>query len=96
MTGLGAVTPLGNSREEFWRRLVAGESGVGTISAFDASPYPTTIAAEVKDFDAGDHTSPELGGTISKGRHGTEARDDYTSCFQNFTKLRRADPGPSP
>jgi len=48
------VTPLGNSREEFWRRVVAGESGVGVITAFDASAYPTRIAAEVKDFDAGD------------------------------------------
>ncbi len=52
VTGLGAVTPLGNSREEFWRRLIAGESGVGPITAFDASDFSTRIAAEVKDFDA--------------------------------------------
>jgi len=48
---MGAVTPLGNSREEFWRRLVAGESGVGTISTFDAAAFATRIAAEVKDFN---------------------------------------------
>ena len=48
---MGAVTPLGNSREEFWRRLVAGESGVGPISVFDAAAFTTRIAAEVKDFD---------------------------------------------
>jgi len=48
---MGAVTPLGNSREEFWRRLVAGESGVGPISVFDASAFTTQIAAEVKDFN---------------------------------------------
>ena len=52
VTGLGAVTPLGNSRKEFWRRLVAGESGVGPITAFDASDFITRIAAEVKDFNA--------------------------------------------
>jgi 3-oxoacyl-[acyl-carrier-protein] synthase II len=52
VTGLGAVTPLGNTREEFWRRLVAGESGVGPITAFDASDFPTRFAAEIKDFDA--------------------------------------------
>ena len=52
VTGLGAVTPLGNSTEEFWRRLVAGESGVGPITAFDASDFATRFAAEVKDFDA--------------------------------------------
>ena len=49
---MGAVTPLGNTREEFWRRLVAGESGVGPITAFDASDFSTRFAAEVKDFDA--------------------------------------------
>jgi len=52
VTGLGAVTPLGNSAPEFWRRLVAGESGVGPITAFDASDFATRFAAEVKDFDA--------------------------------------------
>jgi 3-oxoacyl-[acyl-carrier-protein] synthase II len=52
VTGLGAVTPLGNTREEFWRRLVAGESGVGPITAFDPSAFSTHFAAEVKDFDA--------------------------------------------
>ena len=49
---MGAVTPLGNSYPEFWRRLVAGESGVGPITVFDASGFTTRIAAEVKDFNA--------------------------------------------
>ena len=52
MTGLGAVTPQGNTREEFWRRMIAGESGVGPITAFDSSAFDTHFAAEVKDFDA--------------------------------------------
>ncbi len=52
VTGLGAVTPLGNSTEEFWRRLVAGDSGIGPITAFDASDFTTRIAGEVKDFNA--------------------------------------------
>jgi len=51
VTGLGAVTPLGNTRDEFWKRLVAGESGVGPIESFDASDFSTRIAAEVKGFD---------------------------------------------
>ncbi|HEY5426202.1 MAG TPA: beta-ketoacyl-ACP synthase II [Candidatus Tumulicola sp.] len=50
VTGLGAVTPIGNTRADFWRRLIAGESGVGPITAFDASDFATRIAAEVKDF----------------------------------------------
>jgi 3-oxoacyl-[acyl-carrier-protein] synthase II len=50
VTGLGAVTPVGNTRDEFWRRLVAGESGVAPITAFDASLFDARIAAEVKDW----------------------------------------------
>ena len=52
VTGLGAVTPLGNTVPEFWRRLIAGESGVGPITAFDATDFSTRIAAEIKDFNA--------------------------------------------
>jgi len=51
VTGLGAVTPLGNDVESSWSALVAGKSGVDTIRAFDASAFPTRIAAEVKGFD---------------------------------------------
>ncbi|HKE38154.1 MAG TPA: beta-ketoacyl synthase N-terminal-like domain-containing protein, partial [Candidatus Baltobacteraceae bacterium] len=50
VTGLGAVTPTGNTRDEFWRRTIAGESGIAPITAFDASLFTTRIAAEVKDF----------------------------------------------
>ncbi len=50
VTGLGAVTPVGNTREDFWRRLIAGESGIAPITAFDASLFDTRIAGEVKDF----------------------------------------------
>ena len=48
---MGAVTPLGNSREEFWEGLVAGHSGVGPTMAFDPAKLTTRIAAEVKGFD---------------------------------------------
>ena len=51
ITGLGIVTPLGNSVEVFWKNLVAGQCGVDKIIAFDASPFDTQIAAQVKDFD---------------------------------------------
>jgi 3-oxoacyl-[acyl-carrier-protein] synthase II len=50
VTGLGAVTPVGNTRDEFWRRLTAGESGVAPITAFDASDFDARIAAEVKEW----------------------------------------------
>ena len=55
VTGLGVITPLGNDADTFWRRLVAGESGVGQITRFDTSDYKVHIAAEVKDFDPEDY-----------------------------------------
>jgi len=51
ITGIGAVTPLGNTRDAFWEALVAGRSGVTTITRYDSSKLQTHIAAEVKDFD---------------------------------------------
>jgi 3-oxoacyl-[acyl-carrier-protein] synthase II len=55
VTGIGAVTPLGLDRENTWQALLAGKSGVGPITAFDARHLPTRIAAEVKGFDPTDH-----------------------------------------
>jgi 3-oxoacyl-[acyl-carrier-protein] synthase II len=51
VTGLGAVTPIGNDHPTFWRNLAAGVSGAGPITSFDASDFDVRIAAEVKDFD---------------------------------------------
>ena len=51
VTGLGVVTPVGNDVETFWKNLIAGHCGVEKITAFDASPYDTHIAAEVRGFD---------------------------------------------
>jgi len=51
VTGLGAITPVGNDRESTWQGLVKGVSGVDTITAFDPSGLPTRIAGEVKGFD---------------------------------------------
>src|SRR5215217_5735277 len=51
ITGLGAVTPLGNDVETTWKNLLAGESGAGPITRFDASAYPVLFACELKDFD---------------------------------------------
>jgi len=50
ITGMGVISPIGNSVEDFWNSLLAGKSGVDYITAFDVSDYPTRIAAEVKDF----------------------------------------------
>jgi len=52
ITGLGCISPLGNDVNSAWKNVVAGKSGIGQITKFDTTGYKTTIAAEVKDFDA--------------------------------------------
>src|SRR5436189_2087375 len=51
ITGLGAVSPLGNDAETSWRSLLAGESGAAPITQFDHADYKVHFACEVKDFD---------------------------------------------
>lgn len=54
ITGLGAITPIGNDKETFWQSLCAGKSGVGRLSYFDLDGFTTKIAAEVKGFNPAD------------------------------------------
>jgi 3-oxoacyl-[acyl-carrier-protein] synthase II len=51
ITGMGVVTPLGNTIDEYWSALLDGRCGIGPITRFDVTEYPTRIAAEVKNFD---------------------------------------------
>jgi 3-oxoacyl-[acyl-carrier-protein] synthase II len=61
ITGMGIVCPLGNDVETLWRAILAGKSGVAKTTIFDASTYPTTFDAEVKDYDFAKYTkNPEL------------------------------------
>lgn len=53
ITGAGVVHALGTEADEFWEKIAAGESGVSKIENFDASEFPSQIAAEIKDFDPG-------------------------------------------
>ena len=57
VTGVGAITPVGNSVEAMWGVLQEGGSGIGRITHFDASNFPTRIAGEVKNFNLGDYIS---------------------------------------
>ena len=52
VTGMGALSALGNDVPTYWQNLLAGKSGAGPIIGFDASDLPVRIACEVKDFDA--------------------------------------------
>ncbi|MEY4603331.1 MAG: hypothetical protein RIT43_623 [Bacteroidota bacterium] len=51
VTGMGALTPIGNTLEEYWKGLISGKSGAAPIKQFDASLFKTQFACEVKDFD---------------------------------------------
>ena len=50
ITGMGAITPLGNSVETFWESLKEGKNGIDKIDKFDVEDFPTQMAAQVKDF----------------------------------------------
>ena len=55
ITGLGAVTPIGTGKKEYWESLLAGKSGVATVTSFDCSAIATRIAAQVRDFNIEDY-----------------------------------------
>lgn len=55
ITGMGALTPIGNTLSEYWEGLVAGKSGAANITQYDASKFKTQFACEVKNFDVNDH-----------------------------------------
>ncbi|WP_316752540.1 beta-ketoacyl-ACP synthase II [Pedobacter gandavensis] len=55
VTGMGVISPLGNSVDELWKNILAGKSGVGPITKFDTTKFKTHFACEVKDFNAEDY-----------------------------------------
>jgi 3-oxoacyl-[acyl-carrier-protein] synthase II len=59
VTGLGIVSPVGNDLKTAWDNIVAGRSGIGQVTHFDASTFPTRIAGEVRDFDPAQYIPPK-------------------------------------
>ncbi|MHB1061300.1 MAG: beta-ketoacyl synthase N-terminal-like domain-containing protein, partial [Thiobacillus sp.] len=59
VTGLGIVSPVGNTIPEAWDNLVAGRTGIARITRFDPSPFTSQIGGEVKDFDVGLYLNPK-------------------------------------
>ena len=51
VTGIGAVSPVGNDARTSWENIIAGKSGIGPLTRVNAEEYPAKVAAEVKDFD---------------------------------------------
>jgi 3-oxoacyl-[acyl-carrier-protein] synthase II len=69
ITGLGLISPVGNSVEEGWRNIVAGVSGIAPITRFDASNFPVKFAGEVKDFDISHYISAKDARRMDKFIH---------------------------
>ncbi|MDR1498513.1 MAG: beta-ketoacyl-ACP synthase II [Puniceicoccales bacterium] len=59
VTGLGAITPLGNTTESYWQGLLAGTSGISAITRFDTTDIPSKVGGEVKDFDPTRYMDPK-------------------------------------
>ena len=51
VTGIGAISPVGNTAEKSWEAIVNGKSGIGLLTRLDSEQFPVKVAAEVKDFD---------------------------------------------
>ncbi|MCX7598428.1 MAG: beta-ketoacyl-ACP synthase II [Armatimonadetes bacterium] len=60
ITGIGLLSPAGNTIEEFWANCIEGQSGIGLITAFDTSEYPTRIGGEIQNFDPEAYLDPKL------------------------------------
>jgi len=94
VTGLGAVTPIGNDHPTFWRNLIAGVSGAGPITHFDATGFDVRIAAEVKDFDPTIAMDRKMARRMSRFIHfgvaaAKEAVDDSGLDFTDWAPEQR-------
>ncbi|MCP5269076.1 MAG: beta-ketoacyl-ACP synthase II [Zoogloeaceae bacterium] len=69
ITGLGIVSPVGNSVEQAWQNILVGRSGIARITHFDTSAFPVQIGGEVKDFDIGEYLSPKEARRMDKFIH---------------------------
>ena len=59
VTGLGAITPIGHTVDDFWAGLMSGKCGIDRVTHFDPTDFATQIGAEVRDWDAAQHMDPK-------------------------------------
>ena len=90
VTGLGALTPLGNSVSEYWNALLKGVSGAAPITHFDASKFKTQFACEVKGFDVSNYLDRKEARKLDPFSHYAIAASDEAvkdSGIKEFTEL---------
>ena len=67
ITGMGVVSSIGIGKDEFWKNLSAGRSGISEVSRFDTSEFPIHCAGEVKNFNADDFMPKTIGKRVGRG-----------------------------
>jgi 3-oxoacyl-[acyl-carrier-protein] synthase II len=67
VTGLGCVSPVGNTAQASWAQILAGQSGIDVITHFDASAFACHFAGEVKNFNLDEYISPKEARTMDRG-----------------------------
>jgi 3-oxoacyl-[acyl-carrier-protein] synthase II len=91
ITGMGALTPIGQDVPDFWEGLQEGRSGVRSISRFDPTGFPTTIAAEIPDYDPLDHFEAKVARRMSRfAQYGLVAAREAARHAQ--LEMNRVDP----
>ena len=93
ITGMGAITPLGNSVSEFWQACVEGKSGIDYVTQFDATGYPSRIAGEVKGFDPQDYMDRRTARRMSRFSQFAVAASQQALQAAELDLRREEDPG---
>ena len=85
VTGIGAVTPVGNNAEQSWDNVVAGKSGIGPLTRVDTSKFPVSVAAEVKDFNIEDYIEKKEARKMDRFTHYALAASMMAAKDANLT-----------
>jgi 3-oxoacyl-[acyl-carrier-protein] synthase II len=93
VTGLGALTPIGNTKDEYWEGLISGKSGAAPITYYDTEKFKTKFACELKNFNATDFIDRKLAGRMDKFTQyamvaADEAIEDAKLNLETVNKLR--------
>ncbi|WP_339197825.1 beta-ketoacyl-ACP synthase II [Solibacillus sp. FSL R5-0449] len=85
VTGIGAVSPVGNSAEQAWENVIAGKSGIGPLTRVDVSKFPVSVAAEVRDFNIEDYIEKKEARKMDRFTHYAIAASMMAAKDANLT-----------